>query len=101
MDILQGFGNISPLELLLVASVALFASTVGGVTGYGSSALMPLVLVPLIGPEPVVPIVSISGLFNNATRAYAFREFVDFKRGLIITAAAVPTCMLGAYTYTK
>jgi uncharacterized membrane protein YfcA len=62
---------------------------------------MPLVLVPLIGPDPVVPIVSISGLFNNVTRAYAFREYIDFKRGVIITLAAVPTCMLGAYTYTK
>jgi uncharacterized membrane protein YfcA len=101
MDLLQGFANISLFEILLVAAVALFASIVGGVTGYGSSALMPLVLVPLVGPEPVVPIVSISGLFNNVTRAYAFREFVDRKRGAIIVLAAVPTCMLGAYTYTK
>jgi uncharacterized membrane protein YfcA len=101
MDLLQGFANISFLELVLVAVVALFASIIGGVTGYGSSALMPLVLVPLVGPEPVVPIVSISGLFNNVTRAYAFREYIDFNRGTIIMLAAVPTCMLGAYTYTK
>ncbi len=101
MDILQGFADISLWQLILVAGVALFASIVGGVTGYGSSALMPLVLVPLIGPEPVVPIVSISGLFNNVTRAYAFREFVDLKRGTIIMLAALPTCMIGAYTYTK
>ena len=101
MDILQGFADISLWELILVAAVALLASIVGGVTGYGSSALMPLVLVPLIGPEPVVPIVSISGLFNNVTRAYAFREYIDFRRGTIIMVAAVPTCMLGAYTYTK
>jgi uncharacterized membrane protein YfcA len=101
MDLLQGFADISLWQLVLVAAVALFASIVGGVTGYGSSALMPLVLVPLVGPEPVVPIVSISGLFNNVTRAYAFREYVDFKRGTIIMLAAVPTCMLGAYTYTR
>ena len=101
MDLLQGFADISLWQLFLVAAVALFASIVGGVTGYGSSALMPLVLVPLVGPEPVVPIVSISGLFNNVTRAYAFREYIDFKRGTIIMLAAVPTCMLGAYTYTK
>ena len=101
MDLLYGFTDISFAQLLLVAAVALFASVVGGVTGYGSSALMPLVLVPLIGPEPVVPIVSISGLFNNVTRAFAFRDYVDFKRGTIIMLAAVPTCMLGAYTYTK
>jgi uncharacterized membrane protein YfcA len=101
MDLLQGFADISLWQLILVAAVALFASIVGGVTGYGSSALMPLVLVPLIGPEPVVPIVSISGLFNNFTRAYAFREYVDFRRGTVIMLAAVPTCMLGAYVYTK
>ena len=35
------------------------------------------------------------------TRAYAFREFVDLKRGTIIMLAALPTCMIGAYTYTK
>jgi uncharacterized membrane protein YfcA len=101
MGLLQGFADISLWQLILVAAVALFASVVGGVTGYGSSALMPLVLVPLVGPEPVVPIVSISGLFNNVTRAYAFREYVDLKRGTIIMLAAVPTCMLGAYVYTK
>jgi uncharacterized membrane protein YfcA len=101
MDLLEGFADISILQLVLVSAVALFASIVGGVTGYGSSALMPLVLVPLIGPEPVVPIVSISGLFNNVTRAYAFRPFIDLRRGWIVVVAAVPTCMLGAYTYTK
>lgn len=101
MDLLDAFADISLLELILVAAVALFASIVGGVTGYGASALMPLVLIPLVGPEPVVPIVSISGLFNNVTRAYAFREYIDFKRGTIIMLAAVPTCMLGAYVYTK
>ena len=101
MDLLGGFADISLWQLILVAAVALFASVVGGVTGYGSSALMPLVLVPLVGPEPVVPIVSISGLFNNVTRAFAFRDYVDFRRGLIIMLTAVPTCMLGAYVYTK
>ena len=101
MDLTQAFADVSIFQLVLVAAVALFASVVGGITGYGSSALMPLVLVPLIGPEPVVPIVSISGLFNNTTRAFAFRSFIDFKRGLVIIVAAVPACMLGAYTYTK
>jgi len=101
MDLLQGFSDISLWQLILVAAVALLASIVGGVTGYGSSALMPLVLVPLVGPEPVVPIVSISGLFNNVTRAFAFRDYIDFRRGLIIMLTAVPTCMAGAYVYTK
>src|SRR3989304_8866406 len=96
MDILWGFTAISLGQLTLVAAVALFASVVGGVTGYGSSALMPLVLVPLIGPEPVVPIVAISGLFNNGSRIVAFLPFVDFKRGLVIVAGALPPRLSGA-----
>ncbi|HEY2248137.1 MAG TPA: sulfite exporter TauE/SafE family protein, partial [Bradyrhizobium sp.] len=56
MNILSGFADISILQLLLVAVVAVFAAIVGGLAGYGTGALMPLVLVPLIGAEPVVPI---------------------------------------------
>ena len=51
--------------------MALIASVVGGVAGYGTGALMPLVLVPILGPEPVVPIIAISALLNNTWRAIA------------------------------
>lgn len=101
MDLLHSFADISVLQLALVAVVALFASVVGGVTGYGGSALLPLVLVPLIGPEPVVPIVSISGLFNNGSRIIAFLRFADWKTALIVVPTALPLSMLGAYGYTK
>ena len=68
MNIISGFADISLLQLLLVAGVALFASVVGGLAGYGTGALMPLVLVPLIGAEPVVPIIAISSIFTNLSR---------------------------------
>ena len=56
------FAAISVPQLFLIAGVALIASVVGGVSGYGTGALMPLVLVPIVGPEPVVPMLSISAL---------------------------------------
>ena len=65
MNIVSGFADVSVLQLLLVACVALFAAVVGGLAGYGTGALMPLVLVPLIGAEPVVPIIAISSIFTN------------------------------------
>ncbi len=101
MDLTQGFADVSIYQLILVSAVALFSSVVGGVTGYGNSVLLPLVLVPLIGAEPVVPIVSISGLFNNMTRIVAFRSFTDWKRALIVILGAIVTTALGAFTYTK
>lgn len=64
MTLASGFADISIFQLLLVASMALFASIIGGVAGYGTGALMPLVLVPLVGAEPVVPIIAISAMLT-------------------------------------
>src|SRR5438132_11056015 len=89
------------MQLLLVAGVALFASVVGGLAGYGTGALMPLVLVPLIGAEPVVPIIAISSLFTNFSRFMAFIRYADRRRALIVVAACGVTTALGAYGYTR
>lgn len=101
MDILSGFAHVSLYELALVAGVALFASIVGGVSGYGTGALMPLVLVPLIGAAPVVPIIAISAMLSNSSRLMAFRRYADFRRAAIATVCAAPTCVLSAWGYTR
>ena len=101
MTILAGFADISLWQLALVAGVALLASLIGGVSGYGTGALMPLVLVPLVGPEPVVPIIAISALFNNASRLTAFFKYADFRRATIVGVCALPTCVLSAWGYTR
>src|SRR5215471_8899759 len=101
MNVFAGFHDISFWQLIPVAAVALFASVVGGVSGYGTGALMPLVLVPLVGAEPVVPIIAISALFTNTSRVFAFLKHVDWRRAGIVLVAAVPTCVLGAWGYTR
>src|SRR5665213_3097146 len=101
MSILSGFTDISFWQLALVAGVALLASVLGGVSGYGTGALMPLILVPLVGAEAVVPIIAISALFSNSSRMTAFLKYVDWRRAGIGLAAAVPTCVLGAWGYTR
>jgi hypothetical protein len=47
VNILAGFADISPGQLVLVGGMALLASIVGALASYGTGALMPLVLVPL------------------------------------------------------
>src|ERR1700733_4822852 len=81
--------------------MALVASVGGGMAGYGTGALMPMVLVPLIGAEPVVPIIAISAIFSNVSRSTAYFRYVDRRRALIVIAAAAFTTALGAYGYTK
>jgi uncharacterized membrane protein YfcA len=101
VNLISGFADISLLQLVLVAAVALFAAVVGGLAGYGTGALMPLVLVPLIGAEPVVPIIAISSIFTNFGRAAAYFRYVDCRRVLIVISAAALTTALGAYGYTR
>jgi uncharacterized membrane protein YfcA len=101
VSILSGFAEISLLQLLLVAGVALFGSIIGGLAGYGTGALMPLVLVPLIGAEPVVPIIAISSIFTNLSRFAAYLRYADRRRAGIVIAAAALTTALGAYGYTR
>jgi len=99
--VLSGFADISIPQLLLIAAMGVLTSLIGGVAGYGTGALMPLVLVPIVGPEPVVPIIAISAMITNTSRATAFRKLIDRRRALIVLAAAAPTCVLGAYGYTR
>ena len=101
MNIISGFADISLAQLLLVACVALFAAVVGGLAGYGTGALMPLVLVPLIGAEPVVPIIAISAIFTNLGRFAAYFRYADSRRAIIVISAAAITTALGAYGYTR
>jgi uncharacterized membrane protein YfcA len=101
MNLFAGFHDIAVIQLIPVAALALFASIVGGVSGYGTGALMPLALVPLVGAEPVVPIIAISALFSNSSRVFAVLKYVDWRRAAIVLATAVPTCVLGAWGYTK
>jgi uncharacterized membrane protein YfcA len=101
VNLLSGFADVSLAQLVLVGCVALFASVVGGLAGYGTGALMPLVLVPLIGAEPVVPIIAISSIFTNFSRFIAFIRYADRRRALIVMLAACVTTALGAYGYTR
>jgi uncharacterized membrane protein YfcA len=94
------FADISFVQILVIAAMALFAAVVGGVAGYGTGALMPLVLVPIVGAEPVVPIIALSALATNAGRAIAYRKVVDLRRAAIVFLCGAPTCALGAYGYT-
>ena len=92
--------DVSVAELVLIVVLAAVSAVAGGVAGYGTGALMPLVLVPIVGAAPVVPIIAISAMFTNTARVAAFRRSLDRRRAVIALIAALPTCILGAWLYT-
>ncbi|HTV37621.1 MAG TPA: TSUP family transporter [Xanthobacteraceae bacterium] len=92
--------HISLLQISLVVVVTAVSAVLGGIAGYGTGPLMPLVLVPLVGAKPVVPIIAISSMFTNGARLSAFRNVLHVRLALMACAAALPTCILGAWLYT-
>lgn len=92
--------DLSIWQLLLISGAAFVTQTIGGLAGYGTGLLMPLVLVPLIGAEAIVPVISLSAVLTNLTRVAVFRESVDVRKAALVTAFALPTTFLGAWFYT-
>ena len=92
--------DLSLLQFALIVGLAILSGIAGGVSGYGTGALMPLVLVPLVGAQPVVPIIAVSAMFTNTARVMAFRRKLEPRPALIALVAALPTCALGAWLYT-
>ncbi len=92
--------ELSVGQLALIAAMAVFTSIIGGVAGYGTGALMPLILVPIVGAEPVVPIIAISSTITNISRALAFRRDIAWRRAALVTACAIPTSILGSWGFT-
>lgn len=92
--------DLTIAQLALIAVTALGAQIVGGLAGYGTGLLMPLVLVPILGAEAIVPVISLSAILTNLSRVVVFRESLDIRKALLISAFALPTTLVGAYFYT-
>jgi len=92
--------DVSLAQFALIAVLAAVSAIAGGVAGYGTGALMPLLLVPIVGAAPVVPIIAISALFTNSARILTFRDKLVVRPAIIALVAALPTCVLGAWLYT-
>ena len=92
--------DLSLWQFALIAVTALAAQLIGGLSGYGTGLLMPIVLAPLIGPEAVVPVISLSSILTNATRVAVFRDSLDWRKACLISGFALPTTFAGAYCFT-
>jgi uncharacterized membrane protein YfcA len=99
--LIAALGHLSLMQLALVAGAALLTAVVGGIAGYGTGLLMPLVLVPIVGAEPVVPIMGIAALIINGGRVAAFRQAIDWRRSVIVLVTALPATLVGAWFYTR
>ena len=90
----------SPWPLALACFMALAASTLGGLSGFGTGLVLPVFLVPLVGIANVIPVMAVAMLLGNASRVAAFWRDVQWLHVRRMLALGLPACVAGAYCYT-
>ena len=90
----------SPWQLALACLMALAASTLGGLSGFGTGLILPVFLAPLVGIANVIPVMAVAMLLSNGSRVAAFWRDVQWLHVRRMLVLGLPACVAGAYCYT-
>ena len=86
---------------LLVGAVALVASTLAAVTGFGGAAVLLPVLVVAFGVRDAVPILTVAQLIGNGSRVWFNRDQLDLRVVGWFAAGGVPLAALGGLLFAR
>jgi hypothetical protein len=84
------------MDYALVLVAGLFAGTLGGIVGTGSSLVLMPILVVMFGPRQAVPIMAVAAITGNLGRVLAWRREIDWRACGAYCVTAVPGAVLGA-----
>jgi hypothetical protein len=84
------------VDYAFVLVLGLFAGTLGGVVGTGSSLVLMPVLVVMFGPREAVPIMAIAAILGNLGRVIAWWREIRWRSCAAYCATAVPGAIFGA-----
>ena len=84
------------MDYLVVLVAGLFAGTLGGIVGTGSSLVLMPILVVMFGPRQAVPIMAVAAFAGNLGRVLAWRREIDWRACAAYCVTAVPGAVLGA-----
>ena len=86
------------MGFLFVLIIGLFAGTISGIVGTGSSIILMPVLVYHYGPKQAVPIMAIAAVMANLSRILAWWREVDWRACAAYSVPGIPAAALGART---
>lgn len=84
------------MDYAFLLACGLFAGTLGGIVGTGSSLVMMPVLVVMFGPRQAIPIMAIAAIMGNLGRVLAWWRDIDWRACAAYCTTAIPGAMLGA-----
>lgn len=94
-------GEVTPAVAVAGVAVCFVAGMLGGLSGYGAGMLVTLFIAPVIGPKALVPVITVLMLINNGSRVWFYRQHLDGRTALRISAVAIPMAWLGAEIYVR
>ncbi len=86
------------MDWIVVLVIGVFAGTLGGIVGFGTSILLLPPLVIVFGPKEAVPIMAVVALMANLSRVAVWWREVDWRVCGVYSASAMPCAALGAMT---
>lgn len=89
------------LTWLILFFVALIASTLAAVTGFGGAAVLLPVLVAFFGMRAAVPILTIAQLLGNGSRVWFNRRELNWRVVGWFALGGVPMALLGGYLFAS
>ena len=84
---------------MVLAVVALLASTLAAVSGFGGAAVLLPVLVIVFGVRDAVPILTVAQLIGNGSRVWLNRRELDLKVVGWFALGGVPMALLGGFLF--
>jgi uncharacterized protein len=87
-------------QIAVVAAVAFAASILGGLAGYGTGLVLPIVLAPAVGVVNLIPVMALAMIFNNGSRVAAFWRDIRWPQARRLLLLGMPACLAGAWGYT-
>ena len=102
VSVLADLGSAIGLgQALLVAAVALGASTITAIAGVGGAIVLSFVLTPLLGVSALVQTISVAMIVNNITKVRVFAKGIDWASCAFVAACAAPGCIIGSLIYSR
>ena len=89
------------VQWIILAVVALVASTLAAVTGFGGAAILLPALVVIFGVRAAVPILTVAQLIGNGSRVWFNRKELHWRVVGWFAIGAVPFALVGGYLFAK
>tara|TARA_A100001011_G_scaffold309789_1_gene326062 strand:+ start:551 stop:1312 length:762 start_codon:yes stop_codon:yes gene_type:complete len=91
-------GN-EPLILVFVLFAAFVSATIHSVSGLAGALILLIFLVPIFDIKTSVPIISVSMIISNLSRAWVFKKDLIYSIFLSIISTALPGMILGTILF--